>query len=200
MAYPVRTSGSVGGQAWLVTMQQKVGDQIVNWREETFDQQGQLAVDINWEPQQLEIDQSSERTRTGASWLESYTEVIRPSGAVPTTTKLNETWTVVGQEVLQLPNVAMTFQCVVFQKSAAPPGMDAGTGTGTDGGPAGDAGKPMSDSGIKPPMLTSESLGHAPDGSVATMPKTLWYARGYGRVKEAGGNEPTEELSGLDLK
>jgi hypothetical protein len=46
MAYPVRTSGSVGGQAWLVTMQQKVGDQIVNWREETFDQQGQLAVDI----------------------------------------------------------------------------------------------------------------------------------------------------------
>jgi hypothetical protein len=32
------------------------------------------------------------------------------------------------------------------------------------------------------------------------MPKTLWYARGYGRVKEAGGNEPTEELSGLDLK
>ena len=140
--------------------------------------------------------------RTGASWLESYTEVIRPSGAVPTTNKLNETWTVVGQEVLQLPNVAMTFQCVVFQKSAAPPGTDAGTGTtdgGTaDGGSAGDAGK--SDSGIKPPMLTSESLGHAPDGSVSTMPKTLWYARGYGRVKEAGGNEATEELSGLDLK
>jgi hypothetical protein len=31
------------------------------------------------------------------------------------------------------------------------------------------------------------------------MPKTLWYARSYGKVKEAGGNQPTEELVGLEL-
>jgi hypothetical protein len=202
MAYPVRTSGSLGGQAWLVTMQQKVGDQIVNWREETFDQQNQLTVDVNWEPQQLEVDQSTERTRTGASWVESYTEVIRPSGAVPTTLKQNETWTVVGQETLTLPKIMMPFQCIVFQKTAAP-STDAGTGT-DDAGGAGDAGR-TSDAGTGRPMLIAPSFGPAGDaggdagGGGNNAAKKLWYARGYGKVKEAGGGQPTEELSGLEL-
>jgi hypothetical protein len=193
MAYPVRTSGSVGGQAWLITMQQKVGDKIVNWREETFDQQGSMTLDVNWEPQQLEIDQSTERTRPGASWLESYTEVIRPSGFPPQTVKQNETWTVVGQEMLTLPTIKQTFQTIVYQKTPA-------TGGGNDAGPppAGDAGK--SDAGTRPPMLTGTSFSEAVDGGGATMmPKTLWWARGYGKVKEAGGGQPTEELSGLEL-
>jgi hypothetical protein len=32
------------------------------------------------------------------------------------------------------------------------------------------------------------------------MPKTLWYARGIGKVKEAGGGQPTEDLSGLEFR
>lgn len=204
MAYPVRTSGSVGGQAWLVTMQQKVGDQIVNWREETFDQQGQLTLDVNWEPQQLEVDQSPERTRTGASWMESYTTVSRPSGLPPQTVKLNEVWTVVGQELLQLPNIMMPFQTIVFQKTLSTGGNggnDAGPSDAgpTDAGPT-DAGK--SDVVVKPPMLTTPgpSLADAVDGGTTNFPKTVWWARGYGKVKEAGGGEATEELSGLELK
>ena len=191
MAYPVRTSGAVGGPAWLVTLQQKVGDQIVNWREETFDQQGQMTLDVNWEPQQLEVDQSNERTRAGASWIESYTEVIRPSGLPPQTLKQNEKWTVVGQELLTLPGIVMQFQTIVFQKTAggAPP-SDAGL-------PPNDAGK--SDVIVVPPTLTAPSESEA-DGGTAMLPKTLWWARGYGKVKEAGGGQPTEELSGLELK
>jgi hypothetical protein len=186
MAYPVRTSGSVGGQAWLVTLQQKVGDQIVNWREETFDQQGQMTVDVSWEPQQLEIDQSNERTRLGASWLESYTEVIRPSGFPPQTVKQSETWSVVRQEVLELPGIPTPFQTIVFQKSVA---------TGMP--PAPDAGK-VGDAGAGRPMLPYQSGSEAVDAG-PMMRKTLWWARGYGKVKEAGGGEPTEELSGLEL-
>jgi hypothetical protein len=192
MAYPVRTSGSRGGQAWLVTLQQKVGDQIVNWREETFDQQGQMTLDVNWEPQQLEIDQSNERTRLGASWLESYTEVIRPSGFPPQTVKQSETWNVVRQEMLHLPGIPTPFQTIVFQKSVA-------TGGGP-GVPPSDAGK-VGDAGAGRPMLPyrSGSEAEAVDAG-AMMPKTLWWARGYGKVKEAGGGQPTEELSGLELQ
>ena len=191
MAYPVRTSGAVGGPAWLVTLQQKVGDQIVNWREETFDQQGQMTLDVNWEPEQLEIDQSRERTQTGAAWTEIYTEVIRPSGLPPQTLKQNHNWAVVRQELLMLPGITMPFQTIVYQKT-----VGSGTG-GHDAGtmPPGDAGKV--DSGTKPPTLTSPS---EVDGGTANLPKTLWWARGYGKVKEAGGNEPTVELSGLELK
>jgi hypothetical protein len=201
LAYPVRTSGAVGGQAWLVTLQQKVGDQIVNWREESFDQQGQMTLDVNWEPQQLEVDQSSERTRPGASWQENYTEIIRPSGLPPTTIRQSEAWTVVRHEVLSLPGIMTPFQTIVFQKSAVVGGSnDAGTGDAgpRDGGTGtSDAGK--SDAGPGRPMLPGESEA-VDGGTIFTMPKTLWYARGYGKVKEAGGNQPTEELSGLELK
>jgi hypothetical protein len=194
MAYPVRTSGSLGGQAWLVTMQQAVGDQIVNWREETFDQQNQLLVDINWEPQQLEVDQSTERTRTGASWVDTYLEVVRPSGSVPTTVKQNDAWKVVGQEVLTLPGIATPFQTIVFQKSAVVGGIPDG---GTNPADAGDAGR-TSDAGVGRPMLTGLTWSEAADAGV-NFPKTLWYARSIGKVKEAGGGEPTEELRGLEL-
>jgi hypothetical protein len=196
MAYPVRTSGAVGGQPWLVTMQQAVGDQIVNWREETFDQQGQMTLDVNWEPQQLEIDQSHERTRTGVSWVESYTEVISRFGMY-TTVKQNESWKVVGQELLELPGIATPFQTVVFQKSSVVGGNDAGTGPSDAGNMGGDAGKTDA-AGPGRPMLTSWSEA-VDGGGVTSMPKTLWYARSYGKVKEAGGNQPTEELVGLEL-
>src|SRR5262245_65929281 len=39
-AYPVRTSGAVSGQAWLVTMPQKVGNKIVKRQQETLGQKG----------------------------------------------------------------------------------------------------------------------------------------------------------------
>jgi hypothetical protein len=197
MAYPVKTSAAVGGLAWLITMQQKVGDQIVNYRESTFDQYGQMLVDTNWEPQQLEIDQSNERTRTGVSWLESYTEVVKPAGFPAKVVTQNETWTVVGQELLTLPNIKQPFQTIVYQKTIA-----AGTGGTNDAGrPAADAGT-TGDGGVRPPMLTSPSEsaadGGGGDGGVS-LPKTMWWARGYGKVKESGGGQPTEELGGLEL-
>jgi hypothetical protein len=195
MAYPVRTTVSGGGSSSLVRLQQAVGDQIVNWREETFDQQGQLLVDSSWEPQQLEVDQSTERTRTGASWLESYTKISFPIGGIPTTVKQNETWSVVGEEIVTLPAIAnQTFPCIVFQKTAGTGGTGGGGG---DAGTGSDAGK--SDAGISRPMLTGQTWSEAAD-SGAVMPKTLWFARGVGKVKEAGGGQPTEELSGLEFR
>jgi hypothetical protein len=196
MAYPVRTKGSMEGPAYLVTMQQKVGEQIVNYREETFDQLGQMVLDINWEPQQLELDQSTERTRAGASWMESYTEIARPLGGIPQTKQQNEPWTVVGPETLSLSGFPMPFQTVVFRKGAVMTTADAG------GGDASDAGK--ADGGIRPPTLTSESPSAADGGDAGgtnpNMPKTLWYARGVGKIKEAGGGQPTEELTYYSLK
>jgi len=178
MAYPVRTTVSGGGSSSVVRFQQAVGDQIVNWREQVFDAQAQLLVDTNLEPQQLEVDQSTERTRAGASWVESYTKTSFPIGGTPVTVKQNEAWTVVGEEIVTLPAIAdKTFPAVVFQKTAATGG---GGGGGTDAG-ASDAGK--TDGGSRPPTLTwSEAVD-----SGAAIPKTLWYARGIGKVKEAGG-------------
>ena len=198
MAYPVRTSAAPGGPASSLMMQQAVGDQIVNWREETFDHFGQMTLDVNFEPQQLEVDQSAERTRMGASWLESYTAVIRPLGGFPSTVKTSEKWTVVAHELLTLPGIEKPFQTIVFQKAEATTPTDGGGTPPTDAGPgAGDAGK--TDAGTRPPMVTGQTWSEAVDGGVM-MPKTLWYARGYGKVKEAGGGQPTEELSGLELK
>jgi hypothetical protein len=198
MAYAVNTSSTLGGVPWLSTLQQQVGNKVVNWREQRFDQLHQLAVDTSWDPEQLEIDQSVERTRTGASWQENYTEMIRPSGFPVQTVKHNATWKVVGQEMLTLPEIAQPFQTLVYQKTI---GM-GGTGGNVDGGmPPVDAG-PVSDAGTGRPMLTSgispEDGGTVGDGGTV-MPKTIWWARGYGKVKEAGGGEPMEELRGLEL-
>ena len=56
------------------------------------------------------------------------------------------------------------------------------------------------DAGVARPMLTAPVNAGVDGGSVLpNIPKTLWYARGFGKVKEAGGGEPTEELSGLQL-
>jgi hypothetical protein len=187
MAYAVRTSYD-GRPPSITTMQQAVGDQIVNWREQTFDPQGQLVVEVSWDPQQLEVDQSKDRTRAGASWQEKYLEVTRPYGGIaPTTVTLNETWTMKGEETLTLPGVGMSFPCLVFQRTAM-------TGGGSS---VGDGGTPV-DAGVSRPMLTGQG---AVDGGAGlpNIPKTLWYARGYGKVKEAGGGQPTEELSALRL-
>lgn len=198
MAYPVKTSAAVGGQAYLITLQKQIGDQVVNYRESSFDQYGQMTIDVNWEPQQLEIDQSNERTRTGVSWQEIYTETVRPAGFPAKVVRQNETWTVVGQELLTLPNIKQPFQTIVYQKTIA----TGGTGGHDAGLPPGDAGT-TGDGGIRPPMLTSPSESAAADSGGsdggASLPKTVWWARGYGKVKEAGGGQPTEELSGLEL-
>jgi len=202
MAYPVRTSHTIGGPAYLLRWQQAVGDQVVNYREGTFDGFGQMVVDVNWDPQQLEVDQSSERTRVGVSWVESYKGDIRLISGMVSQVKRSETWKVVGQEMLTLPNIPTPFQTIVFQKSDMPLGPTDG-GTIADGGMGPDAAKPPGDGGVRPPMLTGQTWGEAADGGVDSggmLPKTLWYARGYGKVKEAGGGEPTEELSGLELK
>jgi hypothetical protein len=187
MAYPVRTTVSGGGSSSVVRMQQSVGDQIVNWREQAYDLQGQMIVDSNLEPQQIEIDQSTERTRTAATWIESYTKTSFPVGGVPTTVNQNEAWTVVGEEIVMLPAIAdRTFATVVFQKTPT---------TGGAGG--GDAGK--TGAGASRAISTGQTWSQAAD-SGAAMPKTLWYARGIGKVKEAGGGQPTEDLSGLEFR
>jgi hypothetical protein len=197
MAYPVRTSGTPGGQAYFLRWQQAVGDQIVNYREATLNQWDQMVVDINWDPQQLEIDQSSERTRVGASWAEIYKGDVRHLGGMVSQLKRNETWKVVGQEVLPLPGIPTPFQTIVFQKSDTQTPSDAGAPS--DAGRADTGSPPVGDGGTRPPPVLTSPWSEAVDGG-AMMPKTLWYARGYGKVKEAGGGEPTEELSGLELK
>lgn len=190
MSYPVRTTFSGGERSSIVRFQQSVGDQIVNWREEIFDIQGLLVVDTNLEPQQLEVDQSKERTRPGVSWRESYTRTSFPIGGIPTTVKRDETWSVVGEEMLTLPApVNQTLATIVFQKTPGTGGGDAGTGT--------DAGK--TDAGVSRPMLTGPSWSEQADSGVA-IPKTLWYARNVGKVKESGGGEPTEMLTGLEFR
>jgi hypothetical protein len=191
MAYPVRTTVSGGGMSSVVRFQQAVGDQIVNWREQTFDFQAQMVSDANLEPQQLEVDQSTERTRTGASWVESYTKTSFPIGGIPTAVRQNEAWTVVGEEVVTLPAISnKSFPTVVFQKTPA----TGGGGGGSDAG-ASDAGKTDA-GGTRPPTLT---WTEAADSGVA-IPKTLWFSRGIGKVKEAGGGQPTEELSALEFR
>jgi hypothetical protein len=191
MAYPVRTSHAPGAQPYLVRMQQAVGDRIVNYREASYNHLAELVLDVNWDPQQLEIDQSSERTRPGVTWQENYKGDIRHLGGMVSSIRRNEIWKVVGQEVLTLPGIERAFQTTVFQKLPATAEPDGGA-VGSDAGRAPDA-------GVRPPVLTGETLTEAVDGGVM-IPKTLWYARGFGKVKEAGGGEPTEELSGLELK
>jgi len=85
-------------------------ERIVRFREQSFDAtSGALELEESWEPHKLHIDGTAERTVTGASWLESYSETKLAVGFSPTTHDARDRWTVLDDdETVEVP--AGTFE------------------------------------------------------------------------------------------
>jgi hypothetical protein len=93
-------------------------ERIVRYREQSFDEMtGLLSLEEHWEPEKLRIDGSADRTVSGASWLEMYTETKLEVNLNPVTHDVREVWSVIDDdETLEVP--AGTFEHVVhLQKS-----------------------------------------------------------------------------------
>jgi len=144
LAYRLTTT-KPGGQT--ISWQEDTGDAVRRHRE--LDMSGDSFTDEIYQPYRTRIDETAAHTAEGATWSESYTELVTDADDVTTTADKVETWTVVAvDEAITVP--AGDFCTIHLDRSS--------------------------------------TVGGVP-GSM----KSYWFARGVGKVKEAGENQ-TEEL------
>jgi hypothetical protein len=144
MAFRVTTEKLDGT---TVSWQEDTGTSVVRHKEQSFDTAQVMTSEEHYDPSKLRLDESPAHLEDGATWVDSYMELI--TGA-PAPVQKNETWIVeaVGEEVT----------------------VPAGTFT---------------------------TLRVRRTGAVGAADKTYWFARGVGKVREAGGQ--TEELVSYDI-
>lgn len=99
------------------------GDRVIRYRELSFSAStGLLALEEHWAPHKLHIDSSPERTKAGASWVETFQETKRMPDGSSTTATVSDTWIVDGVDV-QVTVPAGTFRAIVLQKSGGVGGV-----------------------------------------------------------------------------
>jgi hypothetical protein len=101
-----------------ISWQNRVGDRVVRYREQSFKAStGEPDGEEHWDPHKLHIDGSADRIVAGAHWTESYEETkIRSEGGT-TSAPRNDQWSVKAvDEEVTVP--AGTFHAVVFEKKS----------------------------------------------------------------------------------
>lgn len=113
MAYRMTTSKGTDGSDETVSWQAWVGARAIRYREQAFGAtSGMLTLEEHWNPPKLRVDQAPENSVAGASWLEITSETKLPVGGSPTTSMVNDRWTVLADDVtLTVP--AGTFENVL---------------------------------------------------------------------------------------
>jgi len=113
-----RTVTRKGEMDETVSWQNRVGDRVVRYREQSFKAStGDPDVEEHWDPHKLHIDGSADRSVAGAHWVESYEETkIRSEGGT-TSAQRTDQWSVKAvDEEVTVP--AGTFHAVVFEKKS----------------------------------------------------------------------------------
>lgn len=102
----------------VISWQAVSGDGVVvRYREQTFNEAGELEQEKHWAPHKVHFDGSLDHTAAGASWLESYDETSISPGAAPETLEARDRWTVDSpEEEVTVP--AGTFRAVVVIKAS----------------------------------------------------------------------------------
>lgn len=116
MAYHVVTAKGVDGTDKTESWQAPNADnplRIERYQEKSFGATtGNLQMTEYWDPSKLHIDGSPGRVSQGDTWLEVYEETKLEVGLPATTHKVNERWTVLGDdETVDVP--AGTFEGVI---------------------------------------------------------------------------------------
>jgi hypothetical protein len=100
MAYRLTTNKPGGGQT--ISWQEDLGDAIVRHRER--DLSGDSQTDEIYEPYKLRVDESAAHLDAGATWTETYQEIVTDSDNVTTTADKSEAWEVVAyDEMIAVP-------------------------------------------------------------------------------------------------
>jgi hypothetical protein len=73
-AVVVQVTGKINGET--ISLARKEGDRVLRFQQEDRDASGALERTTIYEPPQIRIDESEERTAMGAAWDEEYTEIV----------------------------------------------------------------------------------------------------------------------------
>jgi hypothetical protein len=113
-----RTVTAKGEQDETVSWQERVGDRVIRYREQSFKAStGELDIEDHWDPHKLHVDGSADRIVAGANWTESYEETkIRGEGGTTTAPRTDQWFVKAVDEQVTVP--AGTFHAVVFEKKS----------------------------------------------------------------------------------
>jgi len=75
------------------------GDRVVRFLQEDLDVDGVVERTTTYDPPQIRIDESPDRTTTGASWEEAYDETEVDAAGSPVTLSTTDAWEVLGVDV-----------------------------------------------------------------------------------------------------
>ena len=112
----------------------KPGGTTDSWQEDTGteirrhaenDNAGATTSTEHYDPYRIRVDETPAHTATGATWMQSYTEVVSTGGAAPVSTVKTETWSVIAaDEKIDVP--AGTF-CTLHVHRSSVVGSVAGS-------------------------------------------------------------------------
>lgn len=106
-----------GAEDETVSWQTVIGNLHVRYRELGYGATSkEVKLEEHWDPYKVRVDNSPERRKLSASWLDVYQETKAPMGLPVTTTESRDTWFIDGvDQTVTVP--AGTFKAIVIQKT-----------------------------------------------------------------------------------
>jgi hypothetical protein len=109
-----QVTGKLNGST--VSLVRKENDRVLRFQQEDRDTADAVVRTTTYEPPEIRIDESAERTMAGAEWDESYTETIEDPVAGTTVIPTVDHWVVLGvDEACESP--LGTFSCIRLRRT-----------------------------------------------------------------------------------
>ena len=98
-AFRFVTKKGIDGMDETVSWQARVGTRVVRYREQSYMRTAPHALELEeyWDPSKLRVDETPAHMVAGATWLETDQETKLPVGGTPSTTPVEERWTVTAE-------------------------------------------------------------------------------------------------------
>jgi hypothetical protein len=116
----VQTTGKLGGTTRSLLRVE--GDRVVRLLQEDRDDTGALERTTTYDPGQIRIDESPDRTVVDATWDEQYDETVTPTGGAPVTTATTDTWEVLAVDAA-CESPLGSFACLHLRRTRAAGGV-----------------------------------------------------------------------------
>jgi hypothetical protein len=98
-AFRFVTKKGIDGMDETVSWQARVGTQVVRYREQSYMRTAPHALELEeyWAPFKLRVDETPAHLVAGATWMQADQETKLPVGGTPSTTPVEERWTVTAE-------------------------------------------------------------------------------------------------------
>ena len=98
-AFRMVTRKGVNGMDETISWQARVGTRVLRYREQAYMANPPHALELEeyWAPAKLRADETPGRMVAGATWLETDQETKLPVGGTPSTTEVQDRWTVTAE-------------------------------------------------------------------------------------------------------